>query len=233
MKRATFSLNAHKATRGLWAPAAFTLAFSAAPLLHAQNYAGAVESATCAAVTGWAWDSTQPNSPLNVDLYDSTTPIATVTANVYRADLYAAGYGNGYHGFSFTVPPNLKDGNTHYIYGYISGTQVGLTGNGSYAVSCPANSVGYQPYYTDALTSINSSNWTQNGSVSARQCRANRYLERRRIADLDCVSSRRERGLRGEEHVDARRERRNVRELRSRQQRSNDGTVRGRHFLFA
>jgi hypothetical protein len=131
----------------------------------AQGYTGYLDSASCSAVTGWAWDSTQPNTPITVDLYDYITPVATVTANVYRADLYAAGYGNGYHGFSFTIPTYLKDGNQHVIDAYFGGTRITLYYTQSF--TCSAGSTGYQYYFNDSLTSINSSYWTQNGSVSA------------------------------------------------------------------
>src|SRR5260370_21898964 len=109
--------------------------------------AGYLDGVACSVINGWAWNSTQPNTPINVDLYDSTTPIATVTANQFRSDLLAAGIGNGYHGFNLTTPAYLKDGRTHYIFAYVSGTQIQL------GFSNP--SAGYQYYYTDALTSIN------------------------------------------------------------------------------
>ena len=109
---------------------------------------------------------TVSSEPISVDLYDlATGPVATVLANVYRSDLYSEGYGNGYHGFVFTVPPYLKDGKLHQITGYFAGTHATLY----YGLSlqCPAGTTGYVYYYTDPLTSINSSNWSQNGSVSA------------------------------------------------------------------
>jgi len=39
-----------------------------------------------------AWDANQPNTPINVDLYDGTTLIETVAANLYRADLPPGGH---------------------------------------------------------------------------------------------------------------------------------------------
>ncbi len=136
--------------------------------LAAQSYTGYVDPGDCNAVNGWAWDSTRPNTPLSVDLYDSAAsnlPVATVQANLYRADLYAAGIGNGYHGFSFTIPPYLKDGHQHNFLGAISGTQIYL--NQEDQLTCSPGSTGYVYYYNDPLTSINPSNWIQNGSVTA------------------------------------------------------------------
>ena len=37
----------------------------------------------------WAWDSTQPNTPLSVTLGADGAALATVTVNLYRADLAA------------------------------------------------------------------------------------------------------------------------------------------------
>ena len=139
--------------------------FASTAALYAQGYAGNLESASCSTVTGWAWNSVYPNAAITVDLYDYITPVATVTANIYRSDLYADGYGNGYHGFSFTIPPYLKDGHQHVIDAYFGGTQITL--NYTQSFTCPAGSTGYQYYYNDALTSINTSNWIQNGSLSA------------------------------------------------------------------
>lgn len=128
-----------------------------------------MDGAGCNAITGWAWDSTQPDTPINVNLYAGASPIATVPANIFRSDLLAAGVGNGYHGFSLPVPSYLKDGALHYIWAYadIGGAQVMLNYSGHWDVNCSANSTGYQYYYTDPLTSVNSSNWVQNGSVTA------------------------------------------------------------------
>src|SRR5260370_35922043 len=103
------------------------LVLGAASTRLAEQYtSGYMDSANCSTVTGWAWDSTQPNTPINVDLYDYNVPVATVPANIFRSDLLAAGVGNGYHGFSFTVPPYLKDGHLHGMVGYIGGTKITL-----------------------------------------------------------------------------------------------------------
>ena len=77
----------------------FVLLGATAPLFG-QIYYGNLDSANCTSIVGYAADSTQPNTSLNVDLYAGTTPVATVLANVYRGDI---GIGNGLHGFD--VPP--------------------------------------------------------------------------------------------------------------------------------
>ena len=84
----------------------------------------------CNQLAGWAWDSTQPNTSINVDIYDGTTFVATVLASNFRQDLYNAGYGNGNHGYSFSTPASLKNNQYHYIYVKYGGTSLLL--NNSY-----------------------------------------------------------------------------------------------------
>ncbi|WP_137143862.1 hypothetical protein [Ethanoligenens harbinense] len=60
-------------------------------------------------VGGWVWKSSAPNLPIeaHVYVYDSNgTQVygVPVTANQYRSDLVNAGMGNGYHGFSTSIP---------------------------------------------------------------------------------------------------------------------------------
>ena len=47
-----------------------------------QSYSGFLDQGDCSALAGWAWDSTRPSSPMNVDLYDGSTLIETVAANL-------------------------------------------------------------------------------------------------------------------------------------------------------
>jgi hypothetical protein len=85
-------------------------------------YQGSHDVADCQIIAGWAWDQNQPNSPINVDIYDGTTLIATVTASIFRQDLLNAGIGNGVHGFSFATPASLKNGQPHSVRVKFSGT---------------------------------------------------------------------------------------------------------------
>lgn len=69
---------------------------------------GWLDSVSSTAISGWMWRSDLPNSPTKVyfnlvnndtgDQYNFST-----IANTYRSDLLNAGYGNGYHGFSYTI----------------------------------------------------------------------------------------------------------------------------------
>jgi len=52
------------------------------------------------------------------------------------AQQVSPGIGNGYHGFAFAVPPNLKNGLQHSIQVKFSGTSTGLT-NSPTTITCP------------------------------------------------------------------------------------------------
>ena len=92
----------------------------------APSYQGFHDGAGCNTISGWAWNQNDPNSPINVDLYDGSTFLATVPAIQYRPDLVAAGIGNGFHGFSLTVPSSLKNGVAHSIRVRFPGTTTDL-----------------------------------------------------------------------------------------------------------
>jgi hypothetical protein len=68
-------------------------------------------------IKGWAWDSSQPNAPIKIDIYDPTAAPAkrlqTITAQVLRQDLVTAGIGNGKHGFAFKTTASIRTGEPH------------------------------------------------------------------------------------------------------------------------
>jgi hypothetical protein len=91
---------------------------------------GGLEGADGENIWGWAWDQNQPNSPIDVDIYEGDTVLtllATVPANQFRQDLLDAG--DGRHGFSYPTPARLKDGKTHIIRVVTSRAKVELAGS--------------------------------------------------------------------------------------------------------
>ncbi len=101
------------------------------------SYEGYHDGATCASITGWAWDRTQPNAAVSVDIYDGQTMIAAgVVANQYRQDLSLAGKGNGYHAFSIATPARLKDRQLHSITVNVAGTNINLNNTGIFIAKC-------------------------------------------------------------------------------------------------
>jgi len=129
--------------------------------------------ADCNQLAGWAWDSTQPNTSINVDIYDGTTFVATVLASNFRQDLYNAGYGNGNHGYSFSTPASLKNNQYHYIYVKYGGTSL-LLNNSDQPLYCSATSTGYQYYYSDTFPSINAAAWSQHSSFTPKMHASNK-----------------------------------------------------------
>jgi hypothetical protein len=106
----------------------FNLAGTPMPLT-CQPPAGHYDSTSCSSISGWAWDPNNPNTPINVDILNAGNLVATIPAGNFRADLLAAGKGNGYHGFTFPTPSALDDGQPHTISVRISQTADLLPGS--------------------------------------------------------------------------------------------------------
>lgn len=87
---------------------------------------GEVEVVNCDVISGWAWDQTRPDVPIDVDIYDGTTLLARVSANIFRQGLYYYGVGDGRHGFSFPTPASLRDGQPHSIRVRYAGTDIDI-----------------------------------------------------------------------------------------------------------
>jgi len=96
---------------------------AAPPPAAPPAYEGYHDITNCNGIMGWAWDKNRPDDPVEVDIYDGEILLATVTANNFRQDLVNAGIGNGQHGFTYPVPPGLKDGKPHSIRMRFAGTK--------------------------------------------------------------------------------------------------------------
>ena len=99
---------------------------------------GWLDSVSSTSVSGWAWRSDIPNTPIDVHVYirnasGQNVSIFALTANQYRGDLVSAGYGNGYHGFSGTINwSNFVPG----IYN-VTVYAIGYNGNNPALQGCP------------------------------------------------------------------------------------------------
>ena len=78
-------------------------------------------------IAGWVWDKKQPNSPIQVAIYDGNTLLVTVQADLFRKDLLEAHIGNGRHGFSIPNPVWAQDGKVHMIRTFVSGKNIELS----------------------------------------------------------------------------------------------------------
>jgi len=92
----------------------------------ATPYEGTLDQADRTSIRGWAWDKRQPDSPINVDIYDGENLLATVEAKVLRRGLLSKGKGNGQHGFRYATPDHLKDSKPHTIRVKVTGTDFEL-----------------------------------------------------------------------------------------------------------
>jgi len=64
---------------------------------------------------GWCWAPDRPEERLVVDLLVNDTLAASIVAAVFRRDLQLRGIGDGRHGFSLRLPPNLPETNEEHI----------------------------------------------------------------------------------------------------------------------
>jgi Kelch motif protein len=85
---------------------------------------------------GWSYDPDVSSQSNDVQIYadgpsGSGTFIAMITANASRPDVNSGLSVTGNHGFSFSIPANLKDGKSHqlYIYG------IDKTGDGNFLLT--------------------------------------------------------------------------------------------------
>lgn len=92
------------------------------PRVPDDGVGGALDVADGEVIAGWAWNSREPDRPLRVDIFADETRLATVVADLFRADLRAAGIGDGRHGFRFATPPGLRDGKAHAVRVKVAGT---------------------------------------------------------------------------------------------------------------
>src|SRR6266702_1386360 len=98
---------------------------------------GYVDQVTCTTISGWTWNSQQPDTPINVDVYSDGAFLTSVPANQFRQDLRNAGIGNGVHGFSLATPNSLKNAatQTHFVSLNFPGTTLDLNGS-PWALTC-------------------------------------------------------------------------------------------------
>lgn len=95
------------------------------PITIGSSPKGTHDTASCTVAEGWTCDADNYNEALRVDLYDGpyagsgANLLGNTTANVTRESAVGAQCGgNVNHGFSFTIPNSIKDGQNHSIYAY-------------------------------------------------------------------------------------------------------------------
>jgi molybdenum cofactor biosynthesis enzyme MoaA len=77
---------------------------------------GNVDSFSLDAIEGWAFDEAAPERAVQVGLFEGDRQLLTVAAAELRADLNAAGIGDGRHAFRAPLPESVFDGRSHRIH---------------------------------------------------------------------------------------------------------------------
>jgi hypothetical protein len=71
---------------------------------------GYIDKIDGARVSGWAWDRSQPDLALDIEIRIGDRVVATVRADRLRKDLARSGTGNGYHAFEAVLDAPVADG---------------------------------------------------------------------------------------------------------------------------
>ena len=100
-------------------------------------YQGWVDSSSCEAVYGWAWNRNQPSQRLTVDFFDGNSLVGSTTANIFRPGLAEAGIGDGSHSFYWPIPPSLRDSRTHQLRVQYRNSSRNVP-NGTASLTCPS-----------------------------------------------------------------------------------------------
>lgn len=106
---------------------------------------GRLETATCDAIGGWAWDPATPARAVTVEVYADGTRVGTAPADLFRPDLAAAGRGDGTHAFVYVPPASLRDGWPHAIDVRVAGSGASLSG-GPQSIVCGLTAVSLDGY---------------------------------------------------------------------------------------
>jgi hypothetical protein len=91
-----------------------------------SGHEGFLEKVSCDLIRGWAWDPSQPDTAVTIELYEGDRLLKTTVAGQFRQDLLDARKGNGRHLFSESAPPEVRDGKPHAIRAVVKGTAFAL-----------------------------------------------------------------------------------------------------------
>jgi SAM-dependent methyltransferase len=98
---------------------------------------GWVDSCSAAGIEGWASDTTRPEQPAEVDIYLGSRRVDRIRADRHRADLQAAGHGDGCKAFFYHLSHSLLEAaGESDVQVCFAGTRQ-LLANGSFRLSRP------------------------------------------------------------------------------------------------
>jgi hypothetical protein len=87
-----------------------------------ESHEGYLDTVDSQYISGWAYDRRNPNTPVDVEVFDGEELLAIARAGTFRSDLLAAGKGDGKHSFNIPLPSWMKDGTPHVIRAKVAGT---------------------------------------------------------------------------------------------------------------
>ncbi|HKV42784.1 MAG TPA: hypothetical protein VJX67_26535 [Blastocatellia bacterium] len=93
------------------------------------NYIGFLDHAGCDAIYGWVADRNRLNTPITASIYNGSTLITTVQANIFRPGVDAFLGDNGMHGFNIPTPLALKTGSTLSVHVQFEAGSTDLSGS--------------------------------------------------------------------------------------------------------
>jgi hypothetical protein len=85
------------------------LAEKAATLPRPAEIQGVVDNIAAGRVFGWAWNPSQPDERVSIELRLGQKTVAQTAASQERADLKGAGVGDGCHAFELRLTPELVE----------------------------------------------------------------------------------------------------------------------------
>ena len=135
----------------LYAETTATLVVNDGQATATGNYEGYVDGKGCSTLNGWVYNSSAANDAVILEVVTGGRVIATQTASQFRADLVAAGKGNGYHGYNFDTPDALKTGSDINVMVRVQNSSYVLNG-GTFTLNCAGNAVPPPPTTPDPTT---------------------------------------------------------------------------------
>src|SRR3954447_10912748 len=87
-----------------------------AALPPAHPLHGYIDEVKPTGIKGWAWDPQSPSARIRLELIEGEVRLATAIANEDRPGLVLSGIGDGRHGFSIALDPELFSAGLHILH---------------------------------------------------------------------------------------------------------------------
>ena len=85
-------------------------------LAPARPLHGYIDEVKPTGIKGWAWDPQTPSERIRLELTEGEVRLATAIANEDRPGLVLSGIGDGRHGFSIALDPELLSAGIHILH---------------------------------------------------------------------------------------------------------------------